>query len=237
MPQRGRPLPHRALRHRARRPPARLPAGRAGHAGRDAARLPARQGALRRRLVDPTAAGAVARVRRARRRGARRAARRCSAAELVETGKDEWARQEFDHLRSFEPAAARRRLAAYVRACTGCAAVARWPPYASCGRPATRSPSSATSRPAGSSPTPRSSPPPRRCPTDRDALLATKGFHGRGAERYATRWVAALSARRRARRGRPADPRPARRRPAAAARLGREGPGRRPPARRSPARR
>ena len=31
-------------------------------------------------------------------------------------------------------------------------------------------------------------------PTDRDALLATKGFHGRGAERYAARWVAALDA-------------------------------------------
>ena len=28
--------------------------------------------------------------------------------------------------------------------------------------------------------------------TDRDALLATRGFHGRGAERYAARWVAAL---------------------------------------------
>jgi len=29
-------------------------------------------------------------------------------------------------------------------------------------------------------------------PTDRDALLSLKGFHGRGAERYAARWVAAL---------------------------------------------
>ena len=29
-------------------------------------------------------------------------------------------------------------------------------------------------------------------PTDRAALLSTKGFHGRGAERYASRWVAAL---------------------------------------------
>jgi ribonuclease D len=32
----------------------------------------------------------------------------------------------------------------------------------------------------------------RELPTDRQALLATKGFHGRGAERYAARWVAAL---------------------------------------------
>ena len=31
-------------------------------------------------------------------------------------------------------------------------------------------------------------------PSDRDALLAVKGFHGRGAERYAARWVAALRA-------------------------------------------
>ena len=31
-------------------------------------------------------------------------------------------------------------------------------------------------------------------PADRDALLAVKGFHGRGAERYASRWVAALRA-------------------------------------------
>ena len=31
-------------------------------------------------------------------------------------------------------------------------------------------------------------------PADRDALLAVKGFHGRGAERYAARWVAALRA-------------------------------------------
>ena len=29
-------------------------------------------------------------------------------------------------------------------------------------------------------------------PTERDALLSLKGFHGRGAERYAARWVAAL---------------------------------------------
>ena len=31
-------------------------------------------------------------------------------------------------------------------------------------------------------------------PETRDELLAVKGFHGRGAERYAARWVAALSA-------------------------------------------
>ena len=75
LPQRGRPVPDEALRHRARRPPARLPARRPGHAGRDPARLPDGQGALGRRLVDPSAAGAVAGVRRPRRRGPRRAAR------------------------------------------------------------------------------------------------------------------------------------------------------------------
>src|SRR5262245_3515369 len=29
-------------------------------------------------------------------------------------------------------------------------------------------------------------------PSDKATLLATKGFHGRGAERYASRWVTAL---------------------------------------------
>jgi ribonuclease D len=33
-------------------------------------------------------------------------------------------------------------------------------------------------------------------PQDRQSLLATKGFHGRGAERYASRWVAALASAR-----------------------------------------
>jgi ribonuclease D len=31
-------------------------------------------------------------------------------------------------------------------------------------------------------------------PVDRAGLLSTKGFHGRGAERYAGRWIAALRA-------------------------------------------
>ena len=31
-------------------------------------------------------------------------------------------------------------------------------------------------------------------PTDRASLLSTKGFHGRGAERYASDWVDALAA-------------------------------------------
>ena len=132
--------PDRAVRHRARRSAARLPPGRPRHPRRDAARLPPGQGALGGRLVDPAAARAVAGVRRPRRRGARRAARRSSAAELVEAGKDEWARQEFDHLRGFEPAAAGRRLAAYLRAAQGPRPPRPRPPSARSGRPATRSP-------------------------------------------------------------------------------------------------
>ena len=67
--------PVAALRHRARRAPARLPPGRPGHAGRgDHGPLDA-QGALRGRLVEATAAAAVAGVRRPRRRGPARAAR------------------------------------------------------------------------------------------------------------------------------------------------------------------
>ena len=53
------------------------------------------------------------------------------------------------------PRRARRRGGA-PPGCTGCAADERSPPYASCGRPATRSPRSATSPRAGSSPTPPS---------------------------------------------------------------------------------
>ena len=62
------------------------------------------------------------------------------AAELEETGKAEWARQEFDHLLGFEPAGPGRGVAAYLRACTGCAAAAPSARPAPCGRPATRSP-------------------------------------------------------------------------------------------------
>ena len=74
------------------------------------------------------------------------------AAELEAAGKAEWARQEFDYLRSFAPTPTRSAVAA------------GWPRSASCGRPATPSRSSATSPPAGSSPTPRSSPPRSSCP-------------------------------------------------------------------------
>ena len=156
--------PDRAVRHRARRAAARLPPGRPGHPGRDRARPPDAQGALRRRLVDPPAARAVARVRRARRRGARRAARRPGRR----AGGGRQGRVGPPGVRppaaaSSPPCASRRGVVR--RGCTGCAAAARLGVLpARCGRPATRSPPSATSPRAGSSRTPRSSPPPPRCP-------------------------------------------------------------------------
>ena len=77
------------------------------------------QGALGGRLVDAAAARAVAGVRRPRRRGAGRAARRARRSELVEAGKDEWARQEFEHLLGFEPPPRVDAVAAYVRHAPG----------------------------------------------------------------------------------------------------------------------
>ena len=68
---------------------------------------------------------AVAGVRRPRRRGAGRAARRCSAAELVEAGKDDWAAagvRRAARLRADPPG---RRRGGVRRGCTGSAAAAR----------------------------------------------------------------------------------------------------------------
>ncbi|WP_101523629.1 HRDC domain-containing protein [Nocardioides houyundeii] len=114
------------------------------------------------------------------------------AAELVEQGKDEWARQEFTHLLDFQPAVrvepwrrtsgmqrlrGRRQLAA-VRAL--------WETRDDLARqrdvtPGRIIPDAAIIAAATA------------MPTDRGALLATRGFHGRGAERYASRWTAALA--------------------------------------------
>ena len=152
---------------------------------------PAAQGALGGRLVDAPAARGLAGVRRPRRRGARRAARR-TGRRAREAGKAEWARQEFEHLLGFEPAAAGRRVAPYVRRCTGCAGAAPSARSARCGRPATRSPPSATSRPGRILPDSAIVVAATAMPTDRRALLAHPGFHGRGASRYSARWVDAL---------------------------------------------
>ena len=196
--------PDRALRHRARRPPARLPPRRPGHPGRDAARLPAAQGALRRRLVDPAAAGAVAGVRRPRRRGARRAARRAGRR----AGRGRQGRVGPPGVRRTCAASSRPvrvdAVAAYLRPAPGPRPPRPRRRPRAVGDPRRDRRSSATSPRAGSSPTPRSSPPRQAMPTDRGALLATKGFHGRGAERYAARWVAALREVARDGRGRPA---------------------------------
>ena len=113
------------------------------------------------------------------------------AAELVETGKDDWARQEFDYLRTFELPArvdAWRRTSGLhrVRGRKALGAVrALWELRDSIAEqrdvtPGRILPDSAIVAAA------------QAMPLDRDALLSTKGFHGRGAERYSSRWVAAL---------------------------------------------
>jgi ribonuclease D len=113
------------------------------------------------------------------------------AAELVEAGKDEWARQEFDALRSFEQPVrveAWRRTSGMhrVRGRRGLGAVrALWETRDEIARkrdvtPGRIIPDAAIVAAA------------REMPTDHEALLATKGFHGRGAERYVGRWMAAL---------------------------------------------
>lgn len=112
-------------------------------------------------------------------------------AELVEQGKDGWARQEFDHLLSFEPTVrheAWRRTGGLhrVRGRRNLAAVrALWETRDEIAErrdvtPGRIVPDSAIVAAASTQ------------PTDRDALLRTPGFHGRGADRYAARWVEAL---------------------------------------------
>jgi ribonuclease D len=115
------------------------------------------------------------------------------AAQLVEAGKDEWARQEFDALLSFEATArveAWRRTSGMhrIRGRRGLGAVrALWEARDELAArrdvtPGRIIPDSAIVAAA------------QAMPTDRDALLSVKGFHGRGAERYASRWVAVLRA-------------------------------------------
>lgn len=111
--------------------------------------------------------------------------------ELDESGKAEWARQEFDHLRHFEPTprvdAWRRTSGMHrVRGRRGLGAVRElWLTRDEIAEqrdvtPGRIIPDAAIVAAA------------QALPEDRSALLATKGFHGRGAERYSSRWVAAL---------------------------------------------
>jgi ribonuclease D len=112
--------------------------------------------------------------------------------ELDEAGKAEWARQEFDHLRHFEPTprvdAWRRTSGMHrVRGRRGLGAVRElWLTRDELAEqrdvtPGRIIPDAAIVAAA------------QAMPSDRAALLGTKGFHGRGAERYSARWVAALT--------------------------------------------
>ncbi len=113
------------------------------------------------------------------------------AAELEAAGKDEWARQEFDALRSFSPTLRHepwrrtsglhrvrgRRLLGAVREL--------WEARDALARERDVSPG----RLIGDGAIVAAA---MTMPTTRSELLATKGFHGRGAQRYADRWVEAL---------------------------------------------
>ena len=112
-------------------------------------------------------------------------------AELEKAGKTEWARQEFDNLLGFEPAVrvdAWRRTSGVHRLrgrrALG-AARALWEARDAISAerdvtPGRILPDSAIVAAATA------------MPTDRRALLATPGFHGRGASRYSSTWVDAL---------------------------------------------
>lgn len=112
-------------------------------------------------------------------------------AELVAAGKDEWARQEFDNLRGFEQPervdAWRRTSGLHkVRGRRGLGVVrAMWEARDEIAEqrdvtPGRIIPDSAIVVAA------------QTMPEDKTTLMATKGFHGRGAERYSSRWVEAL---------------------------------------------
>ena len=112
-------------------------------------------------------------------------------AELISTGKDSWAGQEFEHLRSFQPTprveAWRRTSGLHrVRGRRSLGAVrALWEARDSIAAerdvtPGRIIPDSAIVIAA------------QTAPADRSSLLGTRGFHGRGAERYSSRWMAAL---------------------------------------------
>ncbi|HYH35511.1 MAG TPA: ribonuclease D [Nocardioides sp.] len=114
-------------------------------------------------------------------------------AELVAAGKDDWARQEFEWVRGFEPAArvdAWRRTSGVhrVRGRRSLGAVrALWQLRDQIAQerdvtPGRIIPDSAIVAAASA------------MPTDRRSLLKTQGFHGRGAARYAAQWVDALRA-------------------------------------------
>lgn len=115
------------------------------------------------------------------------------AAELEETGKADWARQEFDHLLGFTPTVrvdAWRRTSGLhkVRGRRILGAVrALWEARDKLAEerdvtPGRLIPDAAIVAAATA------------MPTSRGALMSTPGFHGRGASRYANEWLAAIKA-------------------------------------------
>jgi ribonuclease D len=112
-------------------------------------------------------------------------------SELAESGKDDWARQEFEWVRGFEPVPRvdpwRRTSGVHrVRGRRALGAVrAMWETRDQIARerdvtPGRILPDSAIVAAATA------------MPGDRRSLLRTQGFHGRGAARYAARWVEVL---------------------------------------------
>jgi ribonuclease D len=119
--------------------------------------------------------------------------RQAQVEELAAAGKTEWAQQEFEYVRGFVPAPRaepwRRTSGLHkVRGRRGLAAVRElWQTRDEIAArrdvtPGRILPDSAIVAAA------------HALPADRATLLHTKGFHGRGAERYANRWVAAIKA-------------------------------------------
>ncbi len=111
--------------------------------------------------------------------------------QLEAAGKTEWARQEFEHLLSFEPAVrvdAWRRTSGVHRLrgrrALG-AARALW-------ETRDRLAAERDVTPGRIIPDAAIVAAATAMPTERGALLRTKGFHGRGAERYSRQWMAAL---------------------------------------------
>ncbi|WP_435771622.1 HRDC domain-containing protein [Nocardioides sp. SYSU DS0651] len=111
--------------------------------------------------------------------------------QLEEAGKTDWARQEFEHLRGFQPTVrvdAWRRTSGLhkVRGRRTLGAVrALWETRDRIARerdvtPGRLVPDSAIVAAATA------------MPTSRGALMSTQGFHGRGASRYANEWLAAI---------------------------------------------
>ncbi|MFC5177936.1 HRDC domain-containing protein [Nocardioides taihuensis] len=126
--------------------------------------------------------------------------RACLAAELEAAGKAEWAAQEFDAMRSFRPSprvdAWRRTSGLHkVRGRRALGAVRElWETRDEIAErrdvtPGRILPDSAIITAA----TVLSGDRANDRPLDKATLLGTRGFHGRGAERYASRWVAALT--------------------------------------------